>query len=468
MDGDRRAWYSRMCGASDRCGSCACLLLAALSLAATAGCVTRNQLFSAADYAVIDGQYAEAIAILEADREEARLYNRALDRVLYQVDLGLLLYFDSQYQRSNDHLAEAERLIDEYYTKSITQAIGSVLLNDRVVEYPGEDFEDLYINLFKALNYIALQEYDSAFVEVRRMNNKIQYFETKHNVARKELAQSEHADALAVSPSDSAPSAPFTASALAHFLSMLLYARDGEWDDASIDFRALTQLFSQTQNVYPADLPALVSPQEWQASGREATRRVVIALAGLSPEKIEESVIVLTGGFSLRIALPVLTKRDSVVARVGLFDSAGQLIEYLGMLESVEEVALQTFERRKGIIYAKSIIRALTKSIAASILTAVLDEANIPILGELLQIAAVVSEQADLRAVRYLPARVYVYDRLSGAPVPVETAPVETAAVAEPTEVRFLSDGGETLCRQPLNTPSPAARLHIETAVCIR
>ena len=37
------------------------------------------------------------------------------------------------------------------------------MVNDKVTDYAGEDFEDIYINIFNALNYINNDNIESAF-----------------------------------------------------------------------------------------------------------------------------------------------------------------------------------------------------------------------------------------------------------------------------------------------------------------
>lgn len=235
---------------------------------------------------------------------------------------------------------------------------------------------------------------------------------------------------------------------------MLLYARDGEWDEAEIDYRALTPVLPAAAAASPP-----LSPQEWRAAA-DTPYRVVIAFAGLAPRKISESITILTYDFPLRIALPTLVRRNSAVARVALFDNSGEVVEELRPLESLEEIALRTFERRKASIYTKTVLRAISKTVAASISAAALREAEVPVLGELLQLAAVVTEQADLRSVRYLPGRVYFHDTLL----------TNEGAEESDGEVRFLSADGVILCRHPLasNPSSRRSRLHIESAVCLQ
>ena len=49
------------------------------------------------------------------------------DQVLYFLDSGMLSYYENDYLSAIEKLTDAEKLIDEYYTKSITQNIFRLL-----------------------------------------------------------------------------------------------------------------------------------------------------------------------------------------------------------------------------------------------------------------------------------------------------------------------------------------------------
>lgn len=439
--------------------SAALFLCVALCVAILcSGCVTRGQRFATVDGLINEASYRDAVSLIEEQRDTNTLYNRMLDRVLYHTDVAMIHYFDRQHAKSNEHFDEAEQLIEDYYTKSITQAVASALINDNAIEYPGEDFEDLYINLFKALNYIALDDYEAAFVEVRRMNEKIQYLETKYQVIKESIDASEQgqsAKEISADIADSADPPPFTASALAHFLSMLLYTRDGQQDNALIDYNAMRQLFDSTKSVYTNPFPNILAPSKRNIPSG-TSRLVVIAFSGLVPMKIERSYTILTGGFNARIAIPVLSARESAVARVALFDAEGAVIEDLQLLEPIDRIAVSTFERRKELIYAKAVIRAVVKGVVAGVSNAALQEANIPLLGTLIQIGVLVSERADLRSARYLPGGAYVYDG------------IVTIKQGMGAEVRFLGRNGETLCHHPLSDALAHTTLAVESMACTK
>ena len=117
-------------------------------------CVTMADYdFSEIDNSLKSGEYEFVYQQLEQD--EKFLYSKK-DKVLSDLDKGLVSHYAKEYNRSNDALSSAEKLIFENFTKSISQSISSFLINDLVIDYAGETYEDIYTNLFMALNYIHL------------------------------------------------------------------------------------------------------------------------------------------------------------------------------------------------------------------------------------------------------------------------------------------------------------------------
>lgn len=125
--------------------------------------------YAKTDKAILKNNYLEAAALVEAEKDNS--YKKR-DRVLYYLNLGMLYHFAGMYEKSNKLLTIAEYAIEELFTKSISKAATSLLLNDTVLDYSGEDYEDIYINVFKALNYLSLESFDEAFVEVRRIKDR--------------------------------------------------------------------------------------------------------------------------------------------------------------------------------------------------------------------------------------------------------------------------------------------------------
>ena len=121
--------------------------------------------------------YEAALNSLELEKEE--LYSET-DTVLYNLDSGILAHYSKNWTVSNANFSEAEKLIEYYYSKSITQNVASFFSNDTVIDYSGEEYEDIYTNIFMALNYIQLGKTEDAFVEIRRFDNKLKALSVKY------------------------------------------------------------------------------------------------------------------------------------------------------------------------------------------------------------------------------------------------------------------------------------------------
>jgi hypothetical protein len=364
--------------------------------------------FSKIDSAIDRGNYPGGIAFL--DSEKGRLYS-SRDNVLYYLDKGMLNHYAGWYTDSSQLLESGERAIESAFTKSITLELSSYLLNDNTREYPGEDYEDIYINIFNALNYYHRNEIDEALVEIRRMNNKIQYLSTKYGLVLSNLQKKALEESAQIPPNPNGDS-KFTDSALARYLGMLFYRGTGRYDDARIDRDGLRVAFANSPAVYPQPVPASIADELEISEGM--ARLNVLAFSGLSPVKQQEDMrIPISLSRWVKISLPYMVKRRSEVKSIEVILDDGRRFN-LELLEDMEAVARETFNVRKNVIYLKTVIRAVLKGATSSALEVAADETGgdtgliLSLLSFITQIFADVSEQADLRISRYFPGKAWV------------------------------------------------------------
>jgi hypothetical protein len=369
--------------------------------------------FDAVDSEVEFGRYEGSLSLLEKNKN-SRYTPR--DTILYYLDKGMLSHYNLQYADSSLLLQEGERAIEDAFTKSIGQEISTYLVNDNSRDYGGEDYEDIYINAFNALNYYHRGEAESSMVEIRRMNNKLQYLAHKYDVALSNLQKKALEDNQAQLPKNTDAPKAFNDSALARYLGMLFYREAGLHDDARIDRDYLLAAFANAPHVYPYPVPQSVSEELDVPSGM--ARLNVLAFGGLSPIKEENVIRVpLLDLRWIKIALPEMISRPSVISKIELVfddgDNYGGSHE-LELLEDIDAVAKQTFLLRQQVIYLKTIIRATVKTASSSALNAAAkqqDGSDSLVLGLFslaAQVYAEASEQADLRTTRFFPARAYV------------------------------------------------------------
>lgn len=268
-------------------------LICVLLLSGCANMRTSKSHYAGMDSMLAKADYPAAISQIENAKETS--YS-AKDRVVYYLDIGMLYHWNKEYEKSNEFLEQAERAIDDNFTKSLTRKASTLILNDNAQAYGGEDYEDIYVNAFKALNYLALGRNDEAFVEVRRINNKLLQLEDKHAKMARKLSEAEEAHEE-FKPGKS----HFQESALGRYLSMLLYRNELKWDDVRIDLEKIDKGWKLQPDIYTFDKPDFSRSTDRVFTPK--ARLNVIAFSGLAPDKkastfsvyTEENVIILAG-----------------------------------------------------------------------------------------------------------------------------------------------------------------------------
>ena len=364
-------------------------------------------------FAVIDNElerndYPASVKSLEKNKKT--LY-KSNDTILYYLDKGMLQHYAQQYPDSSKTLQEGERAIEEAFTKSVTQEISTYLVNDNLRDYGGEDYEDIYINVFNALNYYNRGDLEEAMVEIRKMNNKLRYLSVKYDAAITSFQKKALEDGATV-PKNPNAQMKFNDSALARYLGILFHRGEGKYDDARIDRDSLLTAFANSPSVYTNSVPKSLSGEMEIPQGM--ARLNVLAFSGLSPIKQENIIrIPLPDLRWIKIALPEMVSRPSQIQSIELVLDNGQKYR-LELLEDMDAVAKETFKARQQLIYIKTILRATVKSASSSAMGAASREVDgtasliLGLSSIAAQAYAEASEQADLRVSRYFPAKAYV------------------------------------------------------------
>ena len=315
---------------------------------AVLSCATSSEAFRNIDYAVSQANFTTAIeAIIFAQGNRRPLYNQRNSISLF-LDKGLLEHYAGNYAASSADLQNAERLIDEAHTKSITQGFLSFIVNDNTKDYPGEDFEDIYLNVFNALNYYNRGDTEGALVEIRKLtlsSGKLEMLAQRHEyvdpntgeslgeMSYKETGIREMPETKAVN---------FSNSALARFLSAIFYQAERNHDSARIEFEQIPRAFSANSSLYRFPIPEAV--EEAQNVPADLARLNIISFTGLSPVKEEQRIthflpfrhpVLAVASFKL----PVLTRRPSMITRVEVIVEKEDVLTGRFNLELIEDIS---------------------------------------------------------------------------------------------------------------------------------
>ena len=133
--------------------------------------------------------------------------------LLYLMDLGMTLHLAGKYEESNRYLEEADELVAEQYTKRLHDEAAAMLINEGALPYRGDPYEQVMINVIKALNYALLQNLSEALVEARKIDHRL-------NVLNDSVDQDEYRED------------PF-----ARYLTGILYEASGDLNNAFIAYR---------------------------------------------------------------------------------------------------------------------------------------------------------------------------------------------------------------------------------------
>ena len=384
-------------------------------------CATKSDAYKDIEIAVNQNDFERGIEAIRAGQERKRLIYLDSNAISLYLDKGLLEYYAGNYKKSARDLIKAERLIQEAFTKSVTADMASYIANDNTKEYPGEDYEDIYISVFNALNFYNNGNTEGALVEIRKLtlpNGKLDMLSRKYEESTKS-AGNYLMDGLKKLGLQINPELPqgnpvnFYDSALARYLGVLFYLDDSNEDSARIEYEHLKGVFASNTKVYYNPIPKSIDGMRTVPAGK--ARLNIICFAGLSPvkeEKIFEHNVPLTYPFDvMKLKLPVFRKRPSSINRIEVEVNGYGEFE-LELIEDMTAVIEETYNARFANMFFKTYIRTLLKNAAAAIAADQAGKAGGELagLGTLImgKLMTDVSENADTRMGRFFPDKAYV------------------------------------------------------------
>lgn len=329
------------------------------------------------------------------------------DKVLLYLEQGSVNHFAGNYEASNQFFENAEFTIDDLFTKSITRAIQSFIVNDNSLAYDGEDYEDVYLNVFKTLNYIHLNDLEGALVESRRVSYKLGQLNLKYNDLVSALSK---ADTTQTDPDKwKTGETNVQNSALGHYLATILYAKTGKSDDARISYNNLVKAYSDQPSVYGNNTP---DPRAlFQLTEPNSYNVIIKAFSGRSPVKRQNDTrfYFKSTDTYLKFSLPELELYPSQISHVKIKVDNGTP-GTISLLEHMDLVAREVYRVKEPIIYARTIVRASLKAYASKRASKKISKEN-ETLGSVFnllgKVAQETTEKADLRGWQTMPGKVH-------------------------------------------------------------
>jgi hypothetical protein len=432
------------------------MLAMALVFGMTAvGCATKADVYKKLDSSVGQANFDAAIAEIDAaqavpagqKKPKSPIYAEN-SLILMSLDKGLLEHYGGKYAASYKDLLEAERRIEEAYTKSVSQDIASYVANDNTKDYAGEDYEDIYVNIFNALNAYHLKNGQALALinDLSAAGGELQVLADKYSGDVSKMKQflegalkaSGTVFSIGTIQWPESAKITFTNSALARYLAAVFCLADGNVVNARDNLFELQNAFS-TPAYKGLAVPAAVKVSGGRGDeegplldilpgGKAAGKGQlnVLAFAGLSPVKVEqvdEALLPFLQYPDLKVAsvkTPRLQQRPSAIKGVSVSVQGGGTFK-LDLLEDMGAVWTDTFKGKQSSVYLKTFTRVLAKYIVADVaanaaVKAARDKGSPEMMalgaGKGVAMAAKkaldASEAADIRSGRYLPSKAYV------------------------------------------------------------
>ena len=340
------------------------------------GCSSYQGKISESRSLIEEGRISEAIEKLKPLAEKVDD-----DQLVYLLDYGMALHIDGQCAESNKVFLKADKIADIQDYHSISNVSASVLFNEEQVQYKGDDYEKVLINAFLALNFLSMNDLDSALVEVRRLNNKLQKF--KDEAGRN-----------------------YQQSSFAKYISALIWESDRKYDDAYIAFAEAYKLDPTIPNI-GKDLirSARRAGRMDQYEKWKSEFRYVKEDPSWYDKKSGEIVLIHQLGWGPRKyarpenpRFPKLYPVNSMIENIELKVVETNQSARAEDLYSIEKVAMETLEDNYNELVAKRVGGVVAKAVVADQIR----QKN-QVLGDLAYIAMLASDRADLRQWSTLP-----------------------------------------------------------------
>lgn len=223
---------------------------AALCAVILSGCATYGAGLTGAIEDLQKGDYVAS----EAKLKQA-LKPTGGDRLLHFLELGIVKHLQGDFEASNALLETASQIAEDLETTLMSDLLLTLMSNPRQGPYPGADFEKVFINYYKALNYFGLAQIalsdeerqaalDGARIESRRLiirlnaiNSRQGTFTEAEDEEKQTFTQLLKLFSALQGNLIDMDRIKYRDDAMAHYLTGITFEMNREYDDARISYQ---------------------------------------------------------------------------------------------------------------------------------------------------------------------------------------------------------------------------------------
>ncbi|PPK73156.1 hypothetical protein B0F88_102135 [Methylobacter tundripaludum] len=345
--------------------------------------------------------------------------------LLYYLEKGELLRLKSQYKDSAGAWMLADRKVNEWENEAkiragaILENVGAVVLNDKTRRYDGHDYEKVMLSTRLALDHLSAGDWNAARIEIKKTHEREAIIAEINAKDAEALEQESKEKGIATTfkdlngyPVETLNSAEVTRlkngyqSAFSHYLAGFVYEALNEQGLAAPGYRQAIELQPNIK-ILEDGLATL----EARTSLRKPAETDVLFVVesgtapALSSVTIPVPVIVSNLGV-IPISFPVLHSDPSRTPQPSTLGIDGKETLPLAGVTSLDTMSKRALRDDMPGIIVRGILRAAAKAMSQK---ALMDQGGgAAIAGIALNIANVITESADERTWRTLPATISI------------------------------------------------------------
>lgn len=369
------------------------------------GCASHPHRMAVVSQQLAAGQPQAALKVLTAQEPPQR------DQVLYWMESATLKFSAGDHRGSLADLEQAKALGRELSSVSISEQTAAFTLNEQFVSFVGAPFERFQIHVWAIFNYLALGDLAGARVEALQIDE-----------LSRTLASEEEEAVLIADP-------------FARYLAGLVFAANGDWNDAYIAFLHAYNGYLAHNDYYDIEVPdslrqdLLLAAEhagldmelarwssEWAMlppSSGDGKEVVAILMQGYVPRKSSTHAMHASPkGVLVNIALPVY-RQPPMPSRPAALRIGGESVA-ISPVADLDALSRATLSQRMPALIARSVARMIAK---VQISRAIKDESGRS-GGGAATLIGLLTEQADTRSWNTLPQSIYLA-RVSGVDTPI-------------------------------------------------
>lgn len=188
------------------------------------------------DWQAANEAFLEEYEEVLSDREDE-------DYLLALLEIGTLSHMNGNADEAIEYYLRADSIVDYMRDTEFTEELEAFLTSDLALQFTGADFEQVAINYQLAKCYYEEGMYRDALVECRRVNEKLQYYNSNYADDRKNR---------------------YATDAFIEYVTGAIYQSSGDMDDALVSYRSSFETYrgqylERYKLEYPASLPNTIA-----------------------------------------------------------------------------------------------------------------------------------------------------------------------------------------------------------------